>query len=70
MRRASIGSGVAWAVYSRLSSELYAVCSLAIGISMQPHPHQGYTAVWWLMADGCPHGRNASQGESTAYEAS
>ena len=44
MRRASIGSGLAWTVYSRPSTELYAVGSHAIAISMQPHPHQGYTA--------------------------
>ena len=44
MRRASIGSGLAWTAYSRLGSELYVICSHAIGICMQQHPHQRYFA--------------------------
>ena len=56
--RASIGSGVAWAVYSRLSSELYAVCSHAIAMAMQPHSHRGDTATvvdggWLRVREEC-----------------
>ena len=70
MRRVSLDSGLAWAAPASISSELYAVCSHAIAMSMQLHPHGGYTASQqWLVVDGCRRGRNASQGELTAYGA-
>ena len=43
-RRADIGSSSARTGCSRLSTELHAVGSRAIAISMQPHPRQGYMA--------------------------
>ena len=43
-RRASIGLRLARTVYSCLSSELYALCSHAIAMSMQLCSHEGYTA--------------------------
>ena len=38
-RRAGIAPGSARTAYSRLSSELYAVCSHAIAAAMQPNHH-------------------------------
>ena len=64
MWRASIRSGSAWTVGSRLSSKLYAVSLLACNgyvhttaSSSRIHHSYGHGA---LMADGWPHGRNAS----------
>ena len=41
---AGIGSTSASTDPYRTISELYALCSHAIAMSMQPHPHEGYTA--------------------------
>ena len=43
-RRASTDPGVAWAVYSRLCSELYALGSRSIAGAVQLHPRQGCSA--------------------------
>ena len=58
MRRASTGPGPAWAVYSRLSSELYAVCSHASAAAGN--------GKWDNWANGLV---DASQGEPSVYEA-
>ena len=57
----------AWTVCSRLSSELYAMCSRSVTGPMQPHPCQGYAVT--MGTDGCTSGRNASSGELSTYQA-
>ena len=69
MKRGSIGSGPATTTPASISSELHAVVSQAIAMSMQPHIPVNDTRLRWLMAEGCRRRRNASQREPTAYEA-
>ena len=69
IRRGGIASGSAWTVSGRLSYELYAARSRSVGGAMQAHPRQGYGGSGERWADGCTSGRNASQGEPTAYQA-
>ena len=68
IRRVVIASVPAWATSSRLSSELYAICSRVLAGPVQPQssPSSMVVDAW---AGGCTCGRNASLGEPAAYQA-